>query len=76
MPSDYKFHIHDEQQRKNSDSFGKIKEAIVLNIQKKFDNCMDTAESISSGTIRVFDENELQESSESNKIKGTIKLNI
>ena len=47
--------MHNEQQRNTSNSFGKIKEAIVLKIKKTFDNCMHTVESISSGEIKLFD---------------------
>ena len=31
---EYKFHMHDTDARKSSESFGKIKEEIILKIQK------------------------------------------
>ena len=55
-----KFHMHDSALRKNAESFGKVKEAIVLRIQKTFTNGRDLAECLQDGTEKVFNEPILQ----------------
>ena len=57
-----KFHLHDSAKRKHSESFGKIKEAIVLKIQKSFDDPIAIAESISGNAKKLFKKTELQKS--------------
>ena len=39
-----RFHMHDSVHRKKAESYGKMKEAIVLRIQKTFNNGCDLAE--------------------------------
>ena len=46
---EYKFYLHDSTQRKSSESFGKIKESIIMKIQNTFVNPIAIAESLSSG---------------------------
>ena len=58
---EYKFHMHDDAQRKTSESFNKIKEAIVLKIQKTFDEPREVAGSIKKNIKKVFAEPELAE---------------
>ena len=43
---EYKFHLHDSVQRKTSEGFGKIKEAIIFKITKIFDLPLEIVESI------------------------------
>ena len=50
-----KFHMHDSVQRKTSESFGKIRETIILKIQKKFDDPVDMIESIRNKNKKVFE---------------------
>ena len=57
-----KFHMHDSAQRKTSESFGKIKEAIILKIQKTFKDSIDIAESIRNNVKKVFKATELTKS--------------
>ena len=57
-----KFHMHDSAQRKTSESFGKIKETIILKIQKTFDDPMDIAESIRNNLKKVYKATELVKS--------------
>ena len=45
---EYKFHLHDSDARKTSESFEEIKEAIVLKVQKTFKKNADIATSIES----------------------------
>ena len=49
-----KFNLHDSVQRKSSESFGKIKEAIITKIYLEFDNPIEIAESLKVGTKNVF----------------------
>ena len=46
---EYKFHMHDSAQRKTSESFGKIRDAIILKINKTFDAPLEVVESIRTG---------------------------
>ena len=50
---EYKFHMYDSAQRKTSESFGKIKEAIILKINKTFDTPLEIVESIRTGVKTV-----------------------
>ena len=50
---EHRFHIHDSAQRNTSESFGKIKEAIILKITKTFDTPLEVAESLKTGTRTV-----------------------
>ena len=54
MIREYKFYLHDSAQRKTSESFGKIKESIIMKIQNTFDKPTAIAESLSSGTKKVY----------------------
>lgn len=54
-----KFHMHDSQQRKSSESFHRIKESIVTKIKTTFENPAKIAESINSMTLAVLSEPEL-----------------
>ena len=49
-----KFYLHDSAARKSSESFGKIKESIILRIQKSFEEHIFLTESIISKTKKVF----------------------
>ena len=57
-----KFHMHDSDQRKMSESFHKIKEAIVTKIKSTFQNPLKIAESITSMRLSTFSEPVLTES--------------
>ena len=50
-----KFHMHDSAQQKTSESFRKIKETIILKIQKTFEDPIDIAESIRNNVKKVFE---------------------
>ena len=52
--------MHDLNQKKTSESFSKIKESIVLKIQKTFEKQRIIAESIRSGVEQTFSEPELE----------------
>ena len=43
---EFKFYMHDSVQRRQSESFGKIKEAIITKIQKTFDDSVDLVSSL------------------------------
>ena len=53
---EYKFYLYDLAQRKTSESFNKIKEAIVTKIQKTFDDAVDVVSSIETETKKVYTE--------------------
>ena len=53
---EYKFYLHDSAQRKTSESFNKIKEAIITKIQKTFDDSIDVVESLEKKTKKVYEE--------------------
>ena len=59
-----KFYMHDSAQRKNSESFGKIKEAIILKIQTTFESPMDVVKSLRDGTKKAFDKPTLTKSTD------------
>ena len=56
------FHMHDSAQRKTLKSFGRIKEALILKIQKTFDDPIVLAQSISENTKKIFKKTEIQKS--------------
>ena len=56
---EYKFHMHDSAQRKTSESFGKIRDAIILKINKTFDTPLEVVESIRTGAKLIPNEPEL-----------------
>ena len=56
------FHMHDASQRKTSESFARIKESIVSEIEINFENSNHVAASIEDGNRKVFSEPTLQES--------------
>ena len=60
---EYKFHLHDSDARKKSESYEKIKEAIVLKIQKTFEKSNDVATSIETKTKHSFTKPTMQRSS-------------
>ena len=51
---EYKFYLHDSAQRQSSESFGKIKESIIMKIQNTFVNPIAIAESLSSGVKKIY----------------------
>ena len=51
-----KFYLHDLVGRKQSESFGKIKDAIIIRIQKTFDSPVDLVTSLKSNTKKVYTE--------------------
>ena len=54
MVREIKFHLHDSMQRKSSESFGKIKEAIITKISLEFENPIEIVESLKTGTQILF----------------------
>ena len=50
-----KFHMHDAQARKMSESFDKIKKAIILKIQETFEDSKNIVESLKKKTKKVID---------------------
>ena len=58
---EYKFYLHDLAQRKTSESYNKILDAIILKIQKMFEQPIDVADSIRSKTKKVYAEPDLGE---------------
>ena len=57
-----RFHMHDSAQGKTSESFGKVKEAIILKIQKTFDDPIAVVQSIADNTKKIFKKTEIQKS--------------
>ena len=57
-----KFNLHDSVNRKSSESFGKIKEAIITRINLEFDNPIEIADSLKMGTKIVFVKPKLENS--------------
>ena len=49
-----KFYMHDSVQRKQSESFGKIKEAIITKIQKTFDDSVDLVASLENNVKKIY----------------------
>ena len=62
MVRELKFNLHDSVQRKSSESFGKIKEAIITKIYLEFDNTIEIVESLKVGTKIVFVKPKLESS--------------
>ena len=58
---EFKFCLHDSAQRKTSESYGKIKEAIITKIQKAFNDSVDLVTSLESKTKKVYSEPEVGE---------------
>ena len=57
-----KFHLHDSAARKSSESYTRIREAIILKIQKTFDDSIVLTESIISKTKKVIAKPKLKRS--------------
>lgn len=51
---EYRFHMHDYQARKMSESFITIKESIILKVQKTFDNTRDVANILKNNNEKVL----------------------
>ena len=56
---EYKFYLHDSAGRKTSESYNKILEAIILRIEKTFEQPIDVSDSIRAKTKKVYDEPEM-----------------
>ena len=50
------FHLHDSTLRKTSESFNKIREAIIIKIEKTFEDSLDIVNSIETKTKKTFSE--------------------
>ena len=50
-----KFYLHDSANRKTSESFNKIREAIITKIQKTFADSVDVVASLEEKTKKVYD---------------------
>ena len=53
---EFKFYLHDSVQRKQSESYAKIKEAIITKIQKTFDDSVDLVTSLENKAKKVYTE--------------------
>ena len=51
-----KFYLHDSAQRKTSESFNKIREAIIIKIQKIFEDSVDIVASLEAKAKKVYEE--------------------
>ena len=51
---EYKFHMHDAQARRSSESYEKIKNAIILKIQESFEDSKYVVESLKKKTKKVI----------------------
>ena len=51
---EFKFYMHDSQQRKNAESFEKIKGAIIMKIQESFDDPLYVTESIEKSSRKFL----------------------
>ena len=58
---EFKFYLHDSVGRKQSESFGKIKEAIIIKIQKTFDDPIDLVTRLETKTKKKYIQNPRQE---------------
>ena len=56
-----KFYLHDSANRKTSESFNKIREAIITKIQKTFADSVDVVASLEAKTKKVYDEPNIPE---------------
>ena len=63
---EYKFYLHDSAQRKSSESFGKIKESIIMKIQNTFVNPIAIAESLSLGVKKIYNKPVMRRSNDAN----------
>ena len=59
-----KFHLHDSESRKSSESFRKIKEAIVNKVNLSFDNPIEIGKSLKTGIKFVFEKPEIETSTD------------
>ena len=66
---EHKFHMHDSAQRKTSESFGKIRDAIILKINKTFDTPLEVVESIRTGAKMIPNEPTLVSSTATDPLK-------
>ena len=55
------FHLHDSTLRKTSESFNKIREAIIIKIEKTFEDSLDIVNSIETNTKKTFNEPQTSE---------------
>ena len=62
MVKELKFNLHNSVQRKSSEYYGTIKEAIITKIHLDFDNPIEIAESLKVGTKIVFAKPKLESS--------------
>ena len=53
---EYKFYMHDSNERRSAESFGKIKDSIILKIQKTFDSPRDIVKTLRDKTQIVITE--------------------
>ena len=51
---EYKFYLHDSQNRKNAKSFGKIKKAIINKIQRTFDHPLEIVQCLRENKKPTF----------------------
>ena len=58
---EYKFHMHDAQARKTSESFEKIKKAIILKIQETFEDSINIVDSLEKKTKKVLEKPKLKD---------------
>ena len=58
---EYKFHMHDSQARKTSESFEKIKKAIILKIQETFDEPINVVDSLGKKRKKVLNKPKLKD---------------
>ena len=56
-----KFYLHDSANRKTSESFNKIRDAIITKIQKTFADSVDVVASLEGKTKKVYDEPSMPE---------------
>ena len=56
-----KFYLHDSANRKTSESFNKIREAIITKIEKTFADSVDVVASLEAKTKKVYDEPDMPE---------------
>ena len=49
-----KFHLHNSEARKYSESYDKIRKHIILKIQETFQNFLDVTESLEKGNKKTF----------------------
>ena len=64
---EYKFHMHDAQARKTSESYDKIKKAMILKIQKTFENPLDIVQSLDEKKRKILSKPERRTSTADNE---------